>query len=73
MVPRERLELSSSCEGQLLRLECLPISPPRQAAHVWRIASLDPVVLDAVCLDTAYSAPRIRLALHPNVGSLVLP
>lgn len=30
MVSRERLELSSSCEGQLLRLECLPISPPRQ-------------------------------------------
>lgn len=28
-VPRERIELSIPCEKQLLRLSCLPISPPR--------------------------------------------
>ncbi len=37
VVPRVRVELTSSCEGQLLRLVRLPVSPPRRDCSLTEI------------------------------------
>ncbi len=43
-----------------------------QYVNLWRIASLPSLVLDAVLFNTAYPAPRARLALHPKISVLNL-